>query len=100
MSRTADILADAAHLVFEQPSKSFSGNFLIDDTFLHDTGKITDFETAKGKEEPGFDSQHKGIRWELYKQAASFRCSRLTSADRAPENYQREGYSTGRFGWQ
>jgi citronellol/citronellal dehydrogenase len=44
MSRTADILADAAHLVFQQTSKSFSGNFLIDDTFLHDTGGVTDFE--------------------------------------------------------
>jgi citronellol/citronellal dehydrogenase len=44
MSRSADILADAAHLVFAQPSKTFTGNFLIDDTFLHDVGGITDFE--------------------------------------------------------
>ncbi len=44
MSRTPDILADAAHLVFQQPAKSFTGNFLIDDTFLHDAGGITDFE--------------------------------------------------------
>jgi citronellol/citronellal dehydrogenase len=44
MSRTADILADAAHLVFAQPSKTFTGNFLIDDTFLFDTGGVTDFE--------------------------------------------------------
>lgn len=44
MSRSADILADAAHLVFTQPSKEFSGNFLIDDTFLHDKGGVTDFE--------------------------------------------------------
>jgi citronellol/citronellal dehydrogenase len=47
MSRTADILADAAHLVFQQPSKSFSGNFLIDDTFLHDTGGVTEFESYR-----------------------------------------------------
>lgn len=44
MSRTADILADAAHLIFTHPAKSFTGNFLIDDTFLHEVGGITDFE--------------------------------------------------------
>ena len=44
MSRTAEILADAAYLVFAQDSKRFSGKFLIDDSFLHDTGKVTDFE--------------------------------------------------------
>jgi citronellol/citronellal dehydrogenase len=44
MSRTADIVADAARLVFTQPAKSFTGNFLIDDTFLHDVGGIADFE--------------------------------------------------------
>jgi citronellol/citronellal dehydrogenase len=44
MSRAPDIVADAAYLVFNQPAKSFSGNFLIDDTFLHDAGGITDFE--------------------------------------------------------
>ena len=42
-SRTADILADAAHLIFTKPARSFTGNFLIDDTFLHDNG-IKDFE--------------------------------------------------------
>ncbi len=44
MSRSADILADAAHLVFTQTAKEFSGNFLIDDTFLHAKGGVTDFE--------------------------------------------------------
>ena len=44
MSRTPDIMADAAHLVFEQPAKSFTGRFLIDDTFLHETGGVADFE--------------------------------------------------------
>jgi citronellol/citronellal dehydrogenase len=44
MSRTPDILADAAHLIFQQPAKMFSGNFLIDDTFLHDVGGVRDFE--------------------------------------------------------
>jgi citronellol/citronellal dehydrogenase len=40
-SRTAEILADAAHLIFTKPS-TFSGNFLIDDTFLYENG-VRDF---------------------------------------------------------
>src|SRR5580700_4558867 len=43
MSRTPEIMADAAYLVFQKPSRSFTGNFLIDDTFLAAEG-ITDFE--------------------------------------------------------
>ena len=43
MSRTPDILADAAHAIFEKPAKSFTGNFLIDDTFLAGEG-VTDFD--------------------------------------------------------
>ena len=43
-SRKPDILADAAHLVFRQPARTFTGHFLIDDTFLHDVGGVTDFE--------------------------------------------------------
>jgi citronellol/citronellal dehydrogenase len=42
MSRTPDILADAAYAIFSKP-KSFSGNFLIDDTFLAGEG-VTDFD--------------------------------------------------------
>jgi citronellol/citronellal dehydrogenase len=42
-SRSPDILADAACRIFEKPAKSFSGNFLIDDTFLAAEG-VTDFE--------------------------------------------------------
>ncbi|HVZ53440.1 MAG TPA: NAD(P)-dependent oxidoreductase [Pseudolabrys sp.] len=42
MSRTPDILADAACRIFAKP-KSFSGNFLIDDTFLAAEG-VTDFD--------------------------------------------------------
>src|SRR5712675_150767 len=42
-SRTPDIVADAAHTVFAKPAKSFTGNFLIDDSFLAAEG-ITDFE--------------------------------------------------------
>jgi citronellol/citronellal dehydrogenase len=42
-SRTPDILADAAYLVFNKPSRSFSGHFLIDDTFLAGEG-VTDLD--------------------------------------------------------
>jgi citronellol/citronellal dehydrogenase len=44
MSRKPDILADAAHLIFSQPARQFSGNFLIDDTFLYEVGGVRDFE--------------------------------------------------------
>jgi citronellol/citronellal dehydrogenase len=43
MSRGPDIMADAAYAVFNKPAQSFTGNFLIDDTFLADEG-VTDFE--------------------------------------------------------
>jgi citronellol/citronellal dehydrogenase len=42
-SRTPEILADAACRIFMKPAKSFSGNFLIDDTFLAAEG-VTDFD--------------------------------------------------------
>lgn len=41
--RTADILADAAYAIFHKPARSFTGNFLIDDTFLAENG-VTDFD--------------------------------------------------------
>ncbi len=44
MSRTPEIIADAAHLIFTQSAKTFSGNFCIDDTLLHDIGGVRDFE--------------------------------------------------------
>jgi citronellol/citronellal dehydrogenase len=43
MARTPEIIADAAYLVFHKPSRSFTGNFLIDDSFLAAEG-VTDFE--------------------------------------------------------
>jgi len=43
MSRTPEILADAAYLIFQKPAKSFTGQFLIDDTFLAGEG-VTDFD--------------------------------------------------------
>ena len=42
-SRRPDILADAAYRIFAKPAKSFSGQFLIDDTFLAGEG-VADFE--------------------------------------------------------
>src|SRR4051795_8965185 len=43
MSRTPEIMADAAYVLFHKPAKSFTGHFLIDDTFLAGEG-VTDFE--------------------------------------------------------
>jgi citronellol/citronellal dehydrogenase len=42
-SRTPEILADAAHLIFEKQARAFTGNFLIDDTFLVSEG-VTDLD--------------------------------------------------------
>src|SRR5215468_3847728 len=46
MSRKPDIVADAAHAIFLKPAKSFTGNFLIDDTFLAAEG-VTDFDSYR-----------------------------------------------------
>jgi citronellol/citronellal dehydrogenase len=43
MSRKPDIIADAAHRIFQKPAREFTSNFLIDDTFLAAEG-VTDFE--------------------------------------------------------
>ena len=43
MSRTPEILADAAYLIFHKTARSFSGQFLIDDNFLAGEG-VTDFD--------------------------------------------------------
>lgn len=43
MSRKPEILADAAYAIFDKPAKSFTGRFLIDDSFLASEG-VTDFE--------------------------------------------------------
>jgi citronellol/citronellal dehydrogenase len=42
-SRKPDIIADAAYLVFLKPSREFTGNFLIDDSFLVSEG-VTDLD--------------------------------------------------------
>ena len=42
-SRKPEILAEAASRIFQKPARSFTGNFLIDDTFLAGEG-VTDFD--------------------------------------------------------
>jgi citronellol/citronellal dehydrogenase len=42
-ARKPEIMADAAYAVFAKPAREFTGNFLIDDTFLSENG-VTDFE--------------------------------------------------------
>jgi citronellol/citronellal dehydrogenase len=42
-SRKPEILADAAHLIFCKDARSFTGQFLIDDTLLAEAG-VTDFD--------------------------------------------------------
>lgn len=46
MSRKPEILADAAHAIFEKPARSFTGKFLIDDSFLAGEG-VADFESYR-----------------------------------------------------
>jgi citronellol/citronellal dehydrogenase len=41
--RKPQIMADAAHAIFEKPAREFTGNFLIDDSFLYGEG-VRDFE--------------------------------------------------------
>ena len=43
MSRTPEIMADAAYAIFHKPAKTFTSHFLIDDTFLYGEG-VTGFE--------------------------------------------------------
>ena len=41
--RTPEIMADAAHAIFSKPSRDFTGQFVIDDTFLYGEG-VRDFD--------------------------------------------------------
>lgn len=43
MSRSPEIMADAAYAIFQKPARSFTGYFLIDDSVLAGEG-VTDFE--------------------------------------------------------
>lgn len=51
MSRTPEIMSDAAYLVLTQDAKSFSGKFVIDEFILADNG-VTDFAKYQ---HPGYD---------------------------------------------
>jgi len=44
--RTTDIMADAAYAIFNKPSREFTGNFVIDDSFLYAEGE-RDFDKYK-----------------------------------------------------
>jgi citronellol/citronellal dehydrogenase len=44
--RTVEIMADAAHAIFEKKAREFTGNFLIDDSFLYGEG-VRDFDPYK-----------------------------------------------------
>jgi citronellol/citronellal dehydrogenase len=46
MSRSPQIMADAACRIFLKPAKTFTGQFLIDDSFLASEG-VTDFESYR-----------------------------------------------------
>lgn len=50
MSRTPEIMGDAAHLILTQDAKRFTGRFCIDDTLLYEHG-VKDFE--KYRVDPG-----------------------------------------------
>ena len=50
MSRTPEILSDAAHIVLTKDAKSFTGQFVVDEVILREQG-ITDFS----KYSPGYD---------------------------------------------
>ena len=52
MSRTPEIMADAAHLILTQDAKTFTGRFCIDDTLLYEHG-VRDFD--KYRVDPGCD---------------------------------------------
>jgi citronellol/citronellal dehydrogenase len=44
--RTVEIMADAAHAIFVKPARAFTGNFLIDDSFLYEEG-VRNFDQYK-----------------------------------------------------
>ena len=53
--RTPEIMADAAHAIFLKPAREFSGNFVIDDTFLYAEG-VRDFEKYRVDPHPAVDA--------------------------------------------
>ena len=57
MSRTPDVMADAAHVILSKPAREFTGNFCIDDQVLYEAG-VRDFTPYRvnptGKLAPDF----------------------------------------------
>lgn len=47
MSRRPEIMADAAYLLLQQPARKLTGRFFIDDSFLHEWGGVTDFNSYR-----------------------------------------------------
>ncbi len=45
-SRTAEIMGDAAYVIFTKPAREFTGQFCIDDKVLYDSG-VRDFESYR-----------------------------------------------------
>jgi len=56
-SRTPEIMADAAYAIVTKPSRSFTGNFLIDDTFLYGEGErnFDRYRVVRMNESPTID---------------------------------------------
>ena len=52
-SRTPEIMADAAHVIFTQDAKTFTGRFCIDDTLLYEHG-VRDFEKYRVDRQPSW----------------------------------------------
>ncbi len=50
--RTPEILSDAAYMIFDKKAREFSGNFLIDDTFMAANG-VRDFDQYQRRSEQG-----------------------------------------------
>jgi citronellol/citronellal dehydrogenase len=49
-SRTPEILADAAYIIFNRSSKECTGNFFVDDTLLASEGKtdLSEYSSTPG----------------------------------------------------
>ena len=43
-SRTVEIMSDAAYLILTKPSRSFTGNFVIDEDILRKEANVTNFD--------------------------------------------------------
>ena len=73
-------MGDAAHLIFTQDAKTFTGRFCIDDTLLYEHG-VRDFE--KYRVDPAHRSGARLLRARL-DPAAARRLARAASGDVRP----------------